>query len=1111
MHYWYSHTYILRACSPSPPSSHTLHHLLSTGQQSYDPYAEESHEGGSARSASDPAWEGAEPADPNAPRLNLDDVGFDDDMIAYEHTELPPHACNYCGIHSSASVVRCNAPKCGKWFCNSRGNTSASHIITHLVRARHKEVALHEESPMGDSILECYNCGCRNIFLLGFISKKNESVVVLLCREPCLTSNSLKDMNWDLAAWLPLIEDRQFLSWLVKIPSEKEEMRARQVTMQQLQKLEELWKSNPDCTIEDLDKPGVDDEPTAVSLRYEDAYHYQNVFGPLVKLEADYDKKMKEDQAAHGVVVRWDIGLNKKRLLTFTLTGGQGTAEVLRLMPGDELKISHPGGTSMKPWEGVAFVKGINQQEEISAELRSDRGAPIDITHGYIVEVVWKAVTFDRQQAALKTFAVDDTSVSGYIYHRLLGHELEPHALRVNLPKRFSAPGLPELNHSQVNAVKTVLQRAVSLIQGPPGTGKTVTSATIVYQLSQQRQGQILVCAPSNVAVDHLTEKIHKTGLKVVRMCAKSRETVSSNVEFLTLHHQVRSFDSPDKVELIKLQMLKDELGELSASDERRYRSLHRAAEREILQAADVILCTCVGAGDPRLSKFRFKQVLIDEATQAAESEILIPIVKGCKQLVLIGDHCQLGPVILCKKAARAGLQQSLFERMIMLAVRPIRLQVQYRMHPALSLWPSNTFYEGTLQNGVTVEERRMDIDFPWPVPNKPLMFWVAMGQEEISSSGTSYLNRTEASHTEKAVTELLNAGVTPEQIGVVTPYEGQRAYIVRHMERNGVLSAELYDAIEVASVDAFQGREKDFIILSCTRSNEHQGIGFLNDPRRLNVALTRAKYGTIIIGNPKVLSKQPLWNFLLTHCKDTECLVEGPLNNLKQSMVQFRRPRWSRYYSDRLSLGPVDDNRGFRDPMHNFDPNQPMGLPPMGPGAGMAGMPNPAGGMPAGGVAGAAAVPGGAMPFHDQRTPVDGYGQYYYGASAQQGGVGGAQGGHSMGGSNHGAIGDRPGRQSRRQQSSGRDDESSLSQSSAGLSQMSQGPITQSQDAASIDFFDSQSQSSQQAGGGGFTNPFYNDEALTQDSSYGGLDSGYLDGQQTLDYKSGSQAYSQQ
>jgi regulator of nonsense transcripts 1 len=224
----------------------------------------------------------------------------------------------------------------------------------------------------------------------------------------------------------------------------------------------------------------------------------------------------------------------------------------------------------------------------------------------------------------------------------------------------------------------------------------------------------------------------------VVRLCAKSRETVASPVEHLTLHYIVKHLDTPDRSELRKLQQvrcrrlfesrscnkqfvcftdiraiiqraptiynsvcnnpppqLRDEQGELSAADDKKFRSLKRIAEREILMAADVVCCTCVGAGDPRLSACTFQKVLIDECTQATEPECLIPIVLGSKQIVFVGDHCQLGPVVMCKKAAAAGLVQSLFERLIRAGVKPIRLQVQYRMHPCLSEFPSVMFYEG--------------------------------------------------------------------------------------------------------------------------------------------------------------------------------------------------------------------------------------------------------------------------------------------------------------------------------------------------------------------------------------------------------------------------------
>ncbi|XP_077244900.1 regulator of nonsense transcripts 1 homolog [Tasmannia lanceolata] len=887
--------------------------------------------------------------------LNFEETG-EDENFEYGKGEFTEHACRYCGVQKPACVVRCNVPSCRKWFCNSRGSTSGSHIVNHLVRAKHKEVCLHKDSPLGETILECYNCGCRNVFLLGFISAKIESVVVLLCREPCLSVNALKDMNWDLSQWCPLIDDRCFLQWLVKFPSEQEQLRARQISAQQINKVEELWKINPDASLEDLEKPGVDDEPQPVALKYEDAYQYQNIFAPLIKVEADYDKMMKESQSKDNLTVRWDIGLNKKRIAYFVFPKEDNE---LRLVPGDELRLQYSGDAAHPSWQSVGHVIKLTAQEEVALELRASQGVPVDVNHGFSVDFVWKSTSFDRMQGAMKTFAADETSVSGYIYHHLLGHEVEVQVVRNSLPRRFGAPGLPELNASQVFAVKSVLQKPISLIQGPPGTGKTVTSAAIVYHMAKQGQGQVLVCAPSNVAVDQLAEKISSTGLKVVRLCAKSREAVSSPVEHLTLHYQVRHLDTSDKSELHKLQQLKDEQGELSSSDEKKYKALKRATEREISQSADVICCTCVGAGDPRLANFRFRQVLIDESTQATEPECLIPLVLGVKQVVLVGDHCQLGPVIMCKKAARAGLAQSLFERLVLLGVKPFRLQVQYRMHPSLSEFPSNSFYEGTLQNGVTINERQSSgIDFPWPVPNRPMFFYVQMGQEEISASGTSYLNRTEAANVEKIVTTFLRSGVIPSQIGVITPYEGQRAYIVNYMSRNGALRQQLYKEIEVASVDSFQGREKDYIILSCVRSNEHQGIGFLNDPRRLNVALTRARYGIVILGNPKVLSKQPLWNGLLTHYKEHECLVEGPLNNLKQSMVQFQKPK--KIYNDRRLLfgggpgivpndnfgsvgssSPTADKRSSRTKGHSY---MPFG-PPNGthkPGVHPAGYPVP-------------------------------------------------------------------------------------------------------------------------------------------------------------------------
>ena len=827
-----------------------------------------------------------------------------------EEVELPAHACSYCGIHNPGSVVKCLA--CSKWFCSARGNTSSSHIINHLVRARHKEVQLHPSSPLGDTTLECYNCGTKNVFLLGFIPAKSDTVVVLLCRQPCASmGGSGKDMNWDTSKWQPLIEDRSFLPWLVSLPTDQEQMRARHLSPQVIARLEEMWKDNASATLRDLEAGlnagTLDDEPNPVLLRYDDAYQYQNVFGPLVKIEADYDRKLKEAQSQDNLIVRWDFGLNNKHLASFTLPKLE--LGDVKLAVGDEMRIRYTG--ELRPhWEGVGYVIKIpnNQSDEVTIELRGrgtggDKSVPTECTHNFTADYVWKATSFDRMQLAMKTFALDEMSVSGYIFHRLLGHEVAAAPMKSQLPRKFSVPGLPELNGSQINAVKSVLQKPLSLIQGPPGTGKTVTSATIIFHLAKINQGQVLVCAPSNVAVDQLCERIHLTGLKVVRVTAKSREDVESSVGFLALHRQVGMNDT--NPELAKLMQLKSELGELSSQDEKKFKTLTRAAEREILANADVICTTCVGAGDPRLAKFKFRTVLIDESTQSAEPECLIPLILGCKQVVLVGDHQQLGPVVMSKRAAKAGLNQSLFERLVILGVVPVRLQVQYRMHPALSEFPSNMFYEGSLQNGVTMQQRvRREVDFPWPVAERPMMFWSNLGNEEISASGTSYLNRTEASNVEKIVTRFFKAGVQPSEIGIITPYEGQRSFVVSNMATSGTFKKDYYREIEVASVDAFQGREKDFIVLSCVRSNTHQGIGFLSDPRRLNVALTRARYGLVILGNPKVLSKHPLWHFLLVHFKERNCLVEGPLTNLQTSLLQFGRPRMAYQGPKRFQMG---------------------------------------------------------------------------------------------------------------------------------------------------------------------------------------------------------------
>ncbi|VDM44951.1 unnamed protein product [Toxocara canis] len=856
----------------------------------------------------------------SVPELNEEayaqEMTFIEERYEQPDHQLPAHACRF----DPASVAMCLC--CEKWFCNGVGNTSGSHIINHLVRSQHKEVGLHKEGALGETQLECYQCGTKNVFVLGYVPAKVDSVVVVLCRAPCAAQSSLNGAEWKLDEWEPLIRDRQLVSFLVKTPTKQEQLRARQISASEIAKLEELWKAKPLVRV----------------------YVYKKEFGT-----AEWDRNMA---SAYSILIRAPPSFRCPPIRNVA------AASSMKLMLGDELRLKHTQ-TVNEEWKCVGSVIKIpdNRNDEVGVEMHSSvENMPTDSRTNFSCEFVWNSTSFDRMRAALRVLGDDDSCVSQFIYHKLLGHEVDDIMFKVDLPRRFNAPGLPELNHSQVEALKAVLRRPISLIQacsmrifdpavismqssfhnirrmtgdislnrfrfsifkGPPGTGKTITSATIVYHLVNLTSGQVLVCAPSNIAVDHLAEQIHRTGLKVVRLYARSREELDSPVSFLALRNQLNAISG--SAELRKLQQLKDEIGELAESDERRFRALRLLKEKQLLAAADVICCSCISAADPRLSHMRIKCVLVDESTQATEPEVMVAVVRGAKQLVLVGDHCQLGPVIMCKKAVMAGLSQSLFERLTALGTRPLRLQVQYRMHPALSSFSSNAFYEGSLQNGVTEVERQMiGYDWQWPVANLPMMFWSCNGQEELSPSGTSYLNRAEAANVEKIATRFIKAGLKSEQIGIITPYEGQRSYIVQFMQTQGTLHSKLYLNMEVANVDAFQGREKDIIIMTCVRSNEHQGIGFLSDSRRLNVALTRARYGIIIVGNAKVLSRHAIWNALLMEFKEKGCLVEGPLNNLKPSCITLPKPRAyiAENYGDGTNGGVRRGMRALQDPM---------------------------------------------------------------------------------------------------------------------------------------------------------------------------------------------------
>ena len=267
-----------------------------------------------------------------------------------------------------------------------------------------------------------------------------------------------------------------------------------------------------------------------------------------------------------------------------------------------------------------------------------------------------------------------------------------------------------------------------------------------------------------------------------------------------------------------------------------------------------------------------FPTVLVDEASQTTEPEVLIPIVHGAQRVILVGDQCQLQPVVLSLQCKACNYHRSLFERLIEMGIKTQLLSVQYRMHPALSEFSNATFYENKLVNGITERNRPVLVKFPFPDQTRPLVFWHVVGKESLGSKGGSYQNFVEAMSVIEVIRTLLDCKCQQNKIGVITSYTGQRLLLMNLLVQNGLRD------VECSSVNMFQGREMDYIVYSCVRSNERHEIGFLKDPKRLNVALTRARFGMIIVGNTSLLHDDPLWRNYVQYHGENSTLVDGSI-----------------------------------------------------------------------------------------------------------------------------------------------------------------------------------------------------------------------------------------
>jgi len=555
-----------------------------------------------------------------------------------------------------------------------------------------------------------------------------------------------------------------------------------------------------------------------------------------------------------------EAGLGGRYLLSLAKRG-QAPLPWTRLDVGSPVVLLPEGaGDSSLAVRGVVYERG---RQRITVAVGNVPEGFEDVDRWRLV-LSSDEISSQRQRAALERSAAASGTRLAQLRETLLGRA----AAKVDSAADEAEPLDATLNASQLAAVDFALSaRDVALVHGPPGTGKTTAVVEIIRRAVRRGQ-RVLACGPSNMAVDNLFEKLLAHNERVVRLGHPARvmpELRSHTLDLLVERH--------DDVRVAR-KLVKDALAmfrraarttrakpEPGARREMRAearslladaRRLEAQAVEHILDTADILCATTTGLDDAVLGDRRFDLVVIDEACQSAEPGCWIAALRA-ERLVLAGDHRQLPPTVLSDQAARGGYGVSLFERLAEHDASLVRrLDVQYRMHPAIMEFSSLEFYDGTLKADASVSGRLLaELAGVGRSPHteSPLEFIDTAGagyDEQREPDGESRLNPREAQLIAAKARQLVERGVPADGIGIITPYAAQ-ARLLRDLLGS--------DTFEVDTVDGFQGREKEAILISLVRSNDQQEIGFLADVRRMNVAMTRAKRKLIVVGDSATLS----------------------------------------------------------------------------------------------------------------------------------------------------------------------------------------------------------------------------------------------------------------
>jgi superfamily I DNA and/or RNA helicase len=506
-------------------------------------------------------------------------------------------------------------------------------------------------------------------------------------------------------------------------------------------------------------------------------------------------------------------------------------------------------------------------------QLAFDRSPPPYVHEGLLrLDVVPNDITYERMRSGLQRVKAMDKGLERRKREVLLGNEPP----RSDTPRDFE-PSRP-LNPEQLDAVKRALAAEdFFLVHGPPGTGKSTVLAEVAAQAVAK--GQRLLCtAASNAAVDHLLDLCLAKGLRAIRVGHPAR--VAARLQEHTLDIVVE--EHPDRV--ISRDLFDEAFSLLGYARRQRTqgrsrerfsnarastteakamldeaRALEKKAVRSVLANADVVCVTLASLESSVLAGEKFDLALLDEATQATEPLALLGFLRA-PIVILAGDPQQLPPTVLSQEAARAGLAVSLFERLLEDHGDGVKrmLREQYRMNARIMDFPSREMYAGQLRAHPSVADHTLQDVLPpgTEVDAPPVLFLDTAGKgfdEEVEPTTHSLFNTGEADLIEARVRALLGHGLDPRELAVITPYSAQAHRLRERLE-------PFAPDVEVDTVDAFQGREKDAILVSLTRSNSEGQVGFLNDLRRMNVALTRARRHLFVVGDSATLSGHPFY-----------------------------------------------------------------------------------------------------------------------------------------------------------------------------------------------------------------------------------------------------------